>query len=162
VYDKDNEFTGKFLPIEVRHTISAEGVETTINGAYYHGVNEISKIAAIASKISPDLVDPSGFYSALGIYDKNNVFTYKGNTLEFDWDNIKKLTSIKIWMLYAKNRYIVTMEDFASFVGIVRKEYSLGQRKIYYFDSELYYNKNRRAVVEEMVQELLMKKIRMG
>jgi formylglycine-generating enzyme required for sulfatase activity len=65
-------------------------------------------------------------------------------------------------MLYARNRYIVTMEDFANFVGITRKEYSLGQKKIYYFESPSYYNKNRRAVVEEMVQELLMKKIRMG
>ena len=168
IYDAENEFTGRFLPMEITHSLSVNGTTTTIKGAFYQNISEFQKktketivdpIATIVSRVSPDLIDPQGFYK---LYQLSYEYTYKGNTLELNLDNLKVLNSIKAWMLYAKNRYIPTIEDFATFLRLTLKEF--GQtKKIYYFESNYgYYNKNRRDVIERMMTEILTKKLKLG
>jgi len=171
IYDKNNEFTGRFLPLEVSHSISASGTTTTINGAFYQNIEKIQiqtegkivdPIANIVNDVSPALVDPVTFYKQFGIkFD----LVHKGDSQEFNMDNLNQLESIKLWMLFAKDRYIPTITDFEQFMQLTLKNTKIAGKSYYYFTDENnkgYYHPDRRKIIEDMLSEILMKKIKLG
>jgi hypothetical protein len=171
IYDKNNEYTGRFLPAEISHSISVTGVSTTISGDFYQNIEEIQKmtkegrivdpIAKEAADISTDLVDPAYFYLSLGLsYD---LVHKSDNPQEFNMDNLKKIDSIKTWILFAKNREFINIDDFQAFFNLKLKSKPIG-KGYYYFDDENrgYYNQTRRKIVEEMLSEILLRKLKLG
>jgi hypothetical protein len=173
IYDKNNEYTGRFLPLEISHSISATGISTTIRGAFYQNIEEIQKeqagkiidpVANYTRAICPNLVDPRKFYENHGLtydmmYDKDNLE-------KFNMENLREVVSIKTWMLFAKDRKFINLEDFEKFMKIEFKTKQVGESIYCYFrdpgGASYYYHPERRKVIEKMVSEILMKKIKLG
>jgi hypothetical protein len=93
------------------------------------------------------------------MYDKDNLE-------KFNMENLREVVSIKTWMLFAKDRKFINLEDFEKFMKIEFKTKQVGETIYCYFrdpgGTSYYYHPERRKVIEKMVSEILMKKIKLG